>query len=175
MPKMICPACQSEVKSPKKPVPGGTVKCPACEEVFTLPRAKPNASHPDTPDELKAPCPECRTEVKYPRHAKRGTTVTCPVCEEVFSPPGLEKKAYDPDDEGEYKVEAVETGATETDKAKNAAEAKRGGQRRQRELDEMEDSRQERKGWFEGPELVLVFVALGAAVLIPLVVFLTRR
>jgi hypothetical protein len=125
----------------------------------------------------KVTCPTCQSAVEYSKDAEPGSTVMCPVCQEVFTPPGLPKKGYDPaTDEDVYVVGEATTDAPDRDKARHAAEAKRGGKRRKRELEEMSRDRSEkRKDWFEGPEVWLLILAALVAIGVPVIVLLSRR
>jgi hypothetical protein len=99
--------------------------------------------------------------VTYSKNAEKNSTVTCPECDEVFTPPKLKKKTgYDPEKEETYKAGKVDT-ADEMDKTRHAGAAMRGAQRRARELHEM--AKEQKRFWFDGPEIWLLIFALGAA------------
>jgi hypothetical protein len=121
----------------------------------------------------KATCPACQSEVKYAKDAKPGSTVKCPECDEVFTPPRLKKKGYDPKKEATYRVNRADTADDdEMDKTRYAGAAMRGARRKEREMREM--AREQRRFWFDGPEIWLVIFALGAAGGLPFGLWLAR-
>jgi hypothetical protein len=120
-------------------------------------------------------CPACKTDVKYKADAPAGSTVTCPECDEVFTPPELrpKKKKYNPLEEEAYKVHRADTkDQTEMDKTRHAGAAMRAARARERELKEM--AKEQRRFWFDGPEIWLVIFGVGAGLGLPFGVWLAR-
>lgn len=132
----------------------------------------------------KTNCPACRAPVPFSKRAEARSTVTCPECDEEFTPPQLRAKAlkkvvkaaevYDPEeDEDTYKVGRPETAAADRDKSRHATAAARGAQEDAARLREL--ARENRRYWFDGPEVWLVIFAVGAGVGLPFGIWLARN